>query len=118
MRRRNLNDDLVFFWTKLMQRGYFRSIPALWRILRKLALLPTKPPNPKYIPKPYESMLYPGQRIQVTLRLFQSLVLFLMRTSFRNGITNIRALTNTRVFVSLWLLKNKVPILLFSLSML
>ena len=32
--------------TKLMQRGYKRSIPALWRILRKLSLLPVKPPNP------------------------------------------------------------------------
>lgn len=24
-----------------------------------------KPPNPKYIPKPYEKMLYPGQRVQI-----------------------------------------------------
>ena len=69
MRRRNPDDGLVFFWTKLMQRGYKRSIPALWRILRKLSLLPVKPPNPKYIPKPYEPMLYPGQRVQVDVKI-------------------------------------------------
>ena len=69
MRRRNPNDGLVFFWTKLMQRGYKRSIPALWRILRKLSLQPVKPPNPKYIPKPYEPMLYPGQRVQVDVKI-------------------------------------------------
>ena len=27
-----------------------------------------KPPNPKYIPKPYEQMLYPGQRVQVDVK--------------------------------------------------
>ena len=69
MRRRNPNDGLVFFWTKLMQRGYKRSIPALWRILRKLSLQPVKPPNPKYIPKPYEPMFYPGQRVQVDVKI-------------------------------------------------
>ena len=26
------------------------------------------PPNPKYIPKPYEQMQYPGQRIQVDVK--------------------------------------------------
>lgn len=52
-----------------MQRGYKRSIPALWRILRKLSLQPVKPPNPKYIPKPYEPMLYPGQRVQVDVKI-------------------------------------------------
>lgn len=28
----------------------------------------TKLPNPKYIPKPYEQMLYPGQRIQIDVK--------------------------------------------------
>ncbi len=27
-----------------------------------------KPPNPKYIPKPYEKMLYPGQRVQIDVK--------------------------------------------------
>lgn len=68
MRRRNPNAGLVVFWVKLRQRGYSRSIPALWRVLRRLALIPVKPPNPKYIPKPYEKMLYPGQRVQIDVK--------------------------------------------------
>ena len=37
-------------------------------MLRKLELQPIKPPNPKYIPKPYEKMLYPGQRVQIDVK--------------------------------------------------
>ncbi len=33
-----------------------------------MQLTPVKPPNPKYIPKPYEQMLYPGQRVQVDVK--------------------------------------------------
>lgn len=28
-----------------------------------------KPPNPKYIPKPYEKMFYPGQRVQIDVKV-------------------------------------------------
>ena len=35
MRRRNPDAGLVVFWVKLMQRGYSRSIPGLYRFLRK-----------------------------------------------------------------------------------
>ena len=31
-----------------------------------------KPPNPKYVPKPYEQMLYPGQRIQIDVKFVPS----------------------------------------------
>lgn len=68
MRRRNPNAVLVVFRVKLRLRGYSRSIPALWRVLRRLALIPVKPPNPKYIPKPYEKLLYPGQRVQIDVK--------------------------------------------------
>lgn len=34
MRRRNPHDGLVVFWVKLMQRGYTRSIPGLYRFLK------------------------------------------------------------------------------------
>ncbi|MCR5540627.1 MAG: DDE-type integrase/transposase/recombinase [Ruminococcus sp.] len=37
-------------------------------MLRKLKLRPIKPSNPKYIPKPYEKMLYPGQRVQIDVK--------------------------------------------------
>jgi len=69
MRRRNPNMGLVVFWVKLMQRGYKRTIPALWRVLRRLSLQPVKPENSKYTPKPYEKMLYPGQRVQIDVKV-------------------------------------------------
>lgn len=69
MRRRNPDAGLVVFWIKLRKRGYSRSIPALWRVLKAQQLQPLKPPNPKYIPKPYEKMYYPGQRVQVDVKV-------------------------------------------------
>ena len=68
MRKRNKHTGLVVFWVKLKQKGYTRSITSLWRMLRKLELQPVKPPNPKYIPKPYEKMQYPGQRVQIDVK--------------------------------------------------
>lgn len=69
MRRRNTSAGLVVFWVKLKQRGYTRTIPALWRVLRRLSLQPIKPQNPKYVAKPYEKMLYPGQRVQIDVKV-------------------------------------------------
>lgn len=69
MRKRNTNAGLVVFWVKLRQRGYSRSITGLYRILRKMGQMAVKPPNPKYIPKPYEKMLYPGQRVQIDVKV-------------------------------------------------
>ena len=68
MRRRNPEAGLVVFWVKLMQRGYSRSITGLYRVLRKQGQMAVKPPNPKYIPKPYEPMYYPGQRVQIDVK--------------------------------------------------
>ena len=68
MRKKNKHTGLVVFWVKLKQRGYTRSITGLWRMLNKLELKPIKLPNPKYIPKPYEKMLYPGQRVQIDVK--------------------------------------------------
>ena len=68
MRRRNPNAGLVVFWVKLRQRGYKRSITGLYRFLKKQGLTAQKPPNPKYIPKPYEQMRYPGQRVQIDVK--------------------------------------------------
>lgn len=72
MRRRNPHDGLVVFWVKLRRRGYSRSISGLYRFLRKLGILAVHPPNPKYIPKPYEKMVYPGQRIQLDVKFVPS----------------------------------------------
>ena len=68
MRRRNPNAGLIVFWVKLMQRGYTRSITGLYRVLRRMGEMAVKPPNPKYIPKPYEQMQYPGQRVQIDVK--------------------------------------------------
>lgn len=35
-------------------------------------MLAVKPPNPKYVSKPYEQMEYPGQRIQVDVKFVPS----------------------------------------------
>ena len=69
MRKRNGNAGLVVFWVKLRQRGYSRSVTGLYRVLRRQGQLAVKPPNPKYIPKPYEKMLYPGQRVQIDVKV-------------------------------------------------
>ena len=68
LRRRNPDAGLVIFWVKLRQRGYSRSIPGLYRFLRKKNLLAIKPPNPKYVSKPYVQMTFPGERIQVDVK--------------------------------------------------
>ena len=76
MRRRNPDAGLVVFWVKLMQRGYSRSIPGLYRFLRKQGIMTVKPANPKYIAKPYEQMERPGQRIQIDVKFVPSVCLF------------------------------------------
>ena len=75
MRRRNPDAGLVVFWVKLMQRGYTRSIPGLYRFLRKQGIMAVKPANPKYVAKPYEQMDYPGQRIQIDVKFVPSVCL-------------------------------------------
>ena len=72
MRRRNPHAGLVVFWVKLMQRGYIRSIPGLYRVLLRQGQMALKPKNPKYIPKPYEQMQYPGQRVQIDVKFVPS----------------------------------------------
>ena len=68
MRRRNPTTGLIVLWVKLRQRGYTRSISGLYRVLRRSGQMAMKLPNPKYIPKPYEKMQYPGQRGQIDVK--------------------------------------------------
>lgn len=67
-----MNAGLVVFWVKLRQRGYTRSVTGLYRFLRKQGQMAVKPPNPKYIPKPYEQMQYPGQKVQIDVKFVPS----------------------------------------------
>lgn len=75
MRKRNPHLGLVVFWVKLRQRGYQRSVTGLYRFLRKQGIVTVKPPNPKYVAKPYEQMDYPGQRIQIDVKFVPSVCL-------------------------------------------
>jgi transposase len=68
MRRRNIHTGLIVFWVKLRQRGYTRSVVSLYRLLRRMGQLTVKKPNPKYIPKQYEQMTFPGERIQIDVK--------------------------------------------------
>lgn len=68
MRRLSPNAGLVVFCVKLQQRGYVRSITGLYRILVKQCDIAVKPANPKYIPKLYEAMQYPGQCVQIDVK--------------------------------------------------
>jgi transposase InsO family protein len=68
MRRRNPHAGLVVLWVKLRLKGYKRSITGLYRVLKRQGMEPVKPANPKYIPKPYEQMTYPGQRVQIDVK--------------------------------------------------
>ena len=72
MRRHNPHAGPVVFWVKLMQRGYKRSIPGLHRFLRNQRIMAEKLPNPKYVPKPYEQMSYPGERVQIDVKFVPS----------------------------------------------
>ena len=65
MRKQNPHAGLVVFWVKLRQRGYTRTITGLYRILRKSGEMGIQVKNPKYTPKAYEAMQYPGQRVQM-----------------------------------------------------
>lgn len=72
MRLRNPHAGRVVFWVKLTQRGYTRSISGLYRVLRWIDGKPIKLPNPKYIPKPYEQMKYPGQKCPIDVKYVPS----------------------------------------------
>ena len=69
MRRRNPKLGIVELWSRLRKRGYSRCIESLWRILRREGLTAKAEPKKKYTPKPYEQMQYPGQRVQIDVKV-------------------------------------------------
>lgn len=72
MCRRNPHAGLVVFWVKLRPRGYTRSVSGVHKLLLRIDGKPVKLPNPKYIPKPYEQMQSPGQRVQMDVKFVPS----------------------------------------------
>ena len=69
MRRRNPKLGIVELWARLRSSGYSRCVESLWRVLRREGLLPEKAAKKKYTPKPYEQMQYPGQRVQIDVKV-------------------------------------------------
>ena len=69
MRRRNPKLGMIELWHRLRKRGYARRPESLFRVMRRLGLFPAKKPKKSYKPKPYEQMTYPGQRVQVDVKV-------------------------------------------------
>lgn len=68
MCRRNPKLGRVELWCRLRKRGYTRSLGGLYRVLKKLRLQPVKPKK-VYKPKPYEQMTFPGERVQIDVKV-------------------------------------------------
>ena len=69
MRRRNPKLGMIELWYRLRQRGYARRPESLFRVLRKLGMFQQPKAKNTYTPKPYEQMTYPGQRVQVDVKV-------------------------------------------------
>lgn len=68
MCRRNPRLGRVELWCRLRERGYRRSLGGLYRVLHKLRLQP-KAVRKVYKPKPYEQMTFPGERVQIDVKV-------------------------------------------------
>ena len=69
MRRRNPQLGMIELWYRLCKRGYTRCPESLFRVMRRLGMFPPAKAKNKYIPKPYEQMQYPGQRVQIDVKV-------------------------------------------------
>ena len=69
MRRRNPELGMIELWHRLKKRGYTRCPESLFRVMRKLGMFPAPKPKKAYSPKPYEQMTYPGQRVQIDVKV-------------------------------------------------
>ena len=68
MRRRNPKLGMIELWHRLRKRGYKRRPESLFRTMRRLGMFPPKKEKKSHIPKPYEQMTYPGERIQIDVK--------------------------------------------------
>ena len=69
MRRRNPELGMIELWHRLRQRGYRRCPESLFRVMRRLGMFPEPKPKKKYLPKPYEQMTHPGERVQIDVKV-------------------------------------------------
>lgn len=68
-RRRNPTLGLIELWARLTKNGYTRRPESLYRVLRRLGEMPKEKGMRKYVPKPYEPMSHPGERIQIDVKV-------------------------------------------------
>ena len=85
MRRRNPTLGMVELWHRLRKRGYTRCPESLFRVMRKLGMFPQPKAKAPYKAKPYEQMQYPGQRVQVDVKVVPLKCL----ANRKNGCTSI-----------------------------
>lgn len=70
---RNKETGLVVLWLKLRTKGYTRSLTSLYRVMCRMGIYHRTPSKKKeYVPKPYEEMHYPGERIQIDVKYVPS----------------------------------------------
>ena len=69
MRRRNPKLGMIELWHRLRKRGYTRCPESLFRVMRRMGLFPPAEQKKCYVSKPYEQMQYPGQRVQVDVKV-------------------------------------------------
>ena len=69
MHRRNPKLEIVELWVRLRKRGYTRTIESLWRVMRREGWTAQGEKKKPYKPKPYEQMQYPGQRVQIDVKV-------------------------------------------------
>lgn len=69
MRRRNPELGMIELWHRLRQRGYKRCPESLFRVMRRLDMFPSPKTKNKRLPKPYEQMTRPGERVQIDVKV-------------------------------------------------
>jgi len=69
MKAKNKDTGLVILWVKLRQRGYKRRVESLYRVMVRHGIYKrVTSKKKKYVPKEYEQMAYPGERIQIDVK--------------------------------------------------
>ena len=72
MRKRHPNTGLVRFRVRLRKKGYTRSITGLYRCMKRLGRKAEKAKKPAYKPKPYEQATFPGEKVQIDVKVVPS----------------------------------------------
>ena len=95
----------------IVARGYTRRPKSLFRVMRKLGLFPSKVKKPAYTPNPYQHMTYPGQRIQVDVKVVPAAASQAMSCAYTNTqlLTSLHACVFGRLPGTVHLFLRKFP---------